>query len=87
MIPDEHFEAGPGDRLLVLSGWQECSAPAVHALRHARLAGAIVILAGEPPDSKAPAWADAVIAGGAVAAIRQTDAAPAPLVLDLAPDQ
>ena len=87
VIPDEHFEAGPGDILLLLSGWQECSAPAVHALRHARLAGAIVILAGEPPDSKAPAWADAVIAGGAVAAIRQTDAAPAPLALELAPDE
>ncbi|MBC7430667.1 MAG: glycosyltransferase [Rubritepida sp.] len=87
VISDEHFEAGPGDRLLVLSGWQECSAPAVHALRLARLAGATVILAGEPPDAKPPAWADVVIADGEVAAICQTDGAPAPLVLELAPDQ
>ena len=87
VIPDEHFEAGPGDRLLVLSGAQELSAAALRALRGARLAGATVILAGEAVNAEFPVWADAVIAPQAISATPRVDGVPAPVVVGLRPDQ
>ena len=87
VTPDEHFEAGPGDRLIVLSEWRACSAALVRLLRRTRLAGATVILAAEVVDAEWPSWADGIIAPAPQMGGRQRQGASAPVVFAPQPGQ